>query len=52
MWSSVLSAVLFGVYFYNRDYRSYYHALWHIFVLMGSLTHYLAVLFYAVPHHT
>jgi hemolysin III len=40
-----------GVYFYNRDNRSYYHALWHIFVLLGSLTHYLAVLFYAVPHH-
>jgi hemolysin III len=41
-----------GIYFYSRDNRPYHHALWHIFVLMGSLTHYLAVLFYAVPLHS
>jgi hemolysin III len=26
------------------------HGIWHIFVLMGSLCHYFAVLFYVVPH--
>lgn len=38
-----------GVYFYSHDHRPFHHALWHIFVLLGSVTHYVAVLLYALP---
>lgn len=35
-----------GVVFYALDKRRFYHAIWHLFVLGGSVCHYLAVLFY------
>ncbi len=36
-----------GVVFYVMDGRfRYFHAIWHLFVLAGSLCHYFAVLFY------
>jgi hemolysin III len=36
-----------GVVFYVMDRRfPYFHAVWHLFVLAGSLCHYLSVLFY------
>jgi len=38
-----------GVPFYVRDENRYFHAVWHIFVLAGSICHYLAVLIYVVP---
>ena len=39
-----------GVVFYAWDGRLRYgHALWHLFVLGGSATHFCAVLWYAVP---
>ena len=39
-----------GVVFYAWDGRLRYgHALWHLFVLGGSVTHFCAVLWYAVP---
>ena len=35
-----------GTYFYSHDReRKYYHAIWHGFVLLGSLAHWFAVLF-------
>lgn len=34
----------FGTYFYSHS-RKYYHAIWHVFVLLGSVAHWLAVLF-------
>lgn len=34
-----------GTYFFAHDERPYYHAVWHIFVLLGSVAHWLAVLF-------
>jgi hemolysin III len=39
-----------GVVFYVRDnkYR-YAHALWHLCVLAGSMAHFLAILWYALP---
>jgi len=37
----------FGVAFYVMDRRfPYFHGIWHLFVLAGSLCHYFAVLFY------
>lgn len=32
-----------GVYFYAKSYKLYHHAIWHIFVLGGSISHYMAV---------
>ena len=39
-----------GVVFYVSDERRRYrHAVWHLFVLAGSMAHFCAVLWYAVP---
>jgi hemolysin III len=32
-----------GTYFYTKPHKLYYHAIWHVFVLVGSITHFLAV---------
>jgi hemolysin III len=36
-----------GLYFFVRDDRRYRHFIWHLFVLGGTASHYLAVLTYA-----
>ena len=33
-----------GTYFFAHDSRPYYHAIWHVFVLVGALAHWGAVL--------
>lgn len=33
-----------GTYFFIHDDRPHYHAIWHIFVLLGALAHWAAVL--------
>ncbi len=39
-----------GTVFYANDKSfRYFHAIWHVFVLVGSLLHFCAVLFYVVP---
>lgn len=38
-----------GVAFYLWKRLSYHHAIWHSFVLAGSVLHYFAVLFYVLP---
>ncbi len=35
-----------GVIFFALDRRRYYHAIWHVFVLSGSICHFFAVFFY------
>ena len=30
-----------GVYFYNRDHIPYYHTIWHLLVMGGSIMHFL-----------
>ncbi len=37
-----------GVVFYIKDHINYWHALWHIFVLIGSILQFLAILLYIV----
>jgi len=32
-----------GVYFYVKDNKLYFHAIWHIFVLLGTIAHFIAV---------
>ena len=38
-----------GVGFYGWRRLRYHHAVWHMFVLVGSLFHFFAVLFYVIP---
>ncbi len=38
-----------GVAFYVWKRLQYHHAIWHLFVLGGSVLHYFAILFYVVP---
>jgi hemolysin III len=38
-----------GVAFYALDHKRYFHAIWHGFVLAGSVLQYFAVLFYVIP---
>jgi len=42
-------AYTLGIVFFALDRRKYFHALWHIFVLAGSVAHYFGILFYVVP---
>lgn len=38
-----------GVIFYAWQRLPYNHAIWHLFVLIGSLCHFFAILFYVIP---
>lgn len=40
-----------GAVFYVWKRIPYNHAIWHLFVLLGSVFHYFAVLFYVIPLH-
>ena len=42
-------AYTLGIIFFALDRLRYFHALWHLFVLAGSIAHYFAILFYVVP---
>ena len=39
----------FGVVFYRWSSLRYHHAVWHVFVLGGSILQYFAVLYYVLP---
>jgi len=39
----------FGVIFYVWERLPYNHAIWHLFVLGGSVTHFFAILHYVLP---
>lgn len=38
-----------GLIFYGWKNMPYNHAIWHVFVLVGSTLHFFAVLFYVIP---
>lgn len=38
-----------GVYFYVKDKVPFYHTIWHLFVLGGSVCHFFAIVFYIIP---
>jgi hemolysin III len=38
-----------GVIFYLWKRLAYHHAVWHLFVMAGSLLHFFSVLFYVLP---
>jgi len=42
-------AYTFGALFYVWKKLPFNHAIWHLFVMTGSICHYIAVLFYVIP---
>ncbi|QQR74146.1 MAG: hemolysin III family protein [Holophagales bacterium] len=42
-------AYTLGLIFYGWQSMRYHHFLWHLFVMLGSVLHYFAVLFYVIP---
>ena len=38
-----------GIYFYAKDRKPFYHPIWHLFVLGGSIMHFCAVFFFILP---
>ena len=38
----------FGIIFYLMDKIKYFHSIWHLFVLTGSVLHYFMILFYII----
>ena len=38
-----------GIIFYAWKSLPYGHAIWHLFVLVGTILHFFAVLFFVVP---
>jgi hemolysin III len=51
LWLLVLGGVAYtgGVVFYLMERLRYHHAIWHLFVLLGTVLHYFAVLLYVLP---
>ena len=37
-----------GVFFYINDHKNFYHAIWHLFVLSGSIFHFFMTLLYII----
>ena len=33
-----------GTYFFAYDSKRHYHAIWHVFVLLGAMSHWTAIL--------
>jgi len=38
-----------GVIFFRMHKVRYHHLVWHIFVIIGSILHFFAVLWYVLP---
>lgn len=36
----------FGVYFFVKDDKPFFHTIWHLFVLVGSACHFQTIIFY------
>lgn len=51
LWLLLLGGIFYtvGVIFYLYKKLPYNHAIWHLFVLVGSSAHYFMVLFYIIP---
>lgn len=43
------AAYTLGVVFYKMKSLRYHHAIWHLFVLAGSVLHYFSILFFVLP---
>ena len=49
-WLVVAGGVAYtgGVIFYIKDNINYFHTIWHLFVMLGSVLHFFAVLLYVI----
>jgi hemolysin III len=52
LWLILAGGISFtiGTFFYRWHKLPYHHAIWHIFVFIGGLCHYFAVLHYTLPN--
>ena len=50
LWLLVLGGLFysFGVIFYVKDTKPFFHTIWHFFVLAGSICHDFAILLYVI----
>lgn len=39
-----------GIPFYLKRSKRYYHVIWHLFVLGGSITHFFGIYYYVLPY--
>lgn len=48
LWLLILGGVLYsiGAYFYAKKDLSYNHVIWHIFISVASLLHFIGIVFY------
>lgn len=48
----LLEGVLYtaGTWFFARDWKRHYHAIWHLFVLGGAMAHWAAILLIILEH--
>ncbi len=51
LWLMVAGGIAYtgGVIFYVKDNITYFHTIWHLFVIAGSALHFFAILFYVLP---
>jgi len=40
-----------GIFFYKKGKFKYHHLVWHLMVLAGSISHFIAIYFYVLPIH-
>ena len=52
VWLLVLGGISYtaGVAFYVIKKIKYFHSVWHLFVLPGSVLHYLCIAIYVLPN--
>jgi hemolysin III len=48
LWLLILGGILYslGAIFYAKPWFAYHHAIWHLFVFLGALTHYIGICFF------
>ncbi len=39
-----------GIFFYKKGKFRYHHLVWHLFVMGGSVAHFLSIYFFVLPH--
>ncbi|WMJ21988.1 hemolysin III family protein [Paludicola sp. MB14-C6] len=48
LWLMLLGGIFYtgGIVFYKMKHKKYFHGIWHLFVLAGSVSHFFSILFY------
>ena len=50
-WLLLLGGISYtgGIAFYAMKKKKFMHSIWHLFVLLGSVLHYLSIAIYVLP---